>query len=545
MKKVLWKAWPSFVGVMIAAVLLLAIEAATNIWVMKTIDSALEGSDAIFKTHLRPLILLGLLILPAQVILAFAKGHYKRKSVTHLKKHYLKGVFQQDIQTFHGESGSHYVSALTNDINTIESQYIEGIYQVVFGGLGFIVGVAVIAYISPVILGAGILMSLILAVLSSLLSRPIKKHHEERSGLLSDYTTSIKEVLSGFHIIKVNRLTEKAKSDFHQKSKSIQDKGYQIDKLYTYISALQSILGTGVMIGMVAVAVYMTFVGSITFGGMILVISNVEKVMRPLMQVGEWFPKISASSAIFNRLAQSLEVKPDLSTIQIEDIHKGFEVKNLSFSYDENQVLQDVNYTFEKGKKYLVVGPSGGGKTTLVKLMRKYLTPSSGEIFVDGFSLKDVKADAYFKLIANIEQHVFLFEDTLRNNLCLYKDIPDHHILKAMEKAGLKHFIESQDNVLDKMIYDNGKNLSGGEKSRLAIARGLLQDAKVIYLDEAFSSLDAQVAREIEKTLLDLEGITVINVSHVVFSDTQHLYDDIVNVSGKIESKLPFQAAFV
>jgi ABC-type multidrug transport system fused ATPase/permease subunit len=179
------------------------------------------------------------------------------------------------------------------------------------------------------------------------------------------------------------------------------------------------------------------------------------------------------------------------------------------------------------------VGPSGGGKSTVLKLLRKYFNPKEGKILVDETVLRDIKKESYFANIANIEQQVFLFEDTVRNNLTLYKDYSEDEINAALEKSGLTDFISGLANGLESMIYDNGNNISGGERSRIAIARGLLNQAKIIFLDEAFASLDLEKAKAIEQVILGLEDVTVINVSHVVFDEHKALYDEIFVVKNK------------
>ena len=157
-----------------------------------------------------------------------------------------------------------------------------------------------------------------------------------------------------------------------------------------------------------------------------------------------------------------------------------------------------------------------------------------GMITIDGHDLKDVKREHYYKLIGNIEQQVFLFEDTVRNNLTLYKGYTDEEISEAICASGLTDFVNSLPDGLDSIIYDNGKNISGGERSRLVIARALLSKAGILLMDEAFASLDMERAREIEKTILGLKDMTVINVSHVIFNDTKELYDRILTVKGTI-----------
>lgn len=288
-------------------------------------------------------------------------------------------------------------------------------------------------------------------------------------------------------------------------------------------------------LSLIAVVVFMCIKGYLTFGAVVLIVNNMNKVLNPLMQLSEWLPKILSVKTLFNK-ADEVLINHDSydETITVDSFRESIEFNNVSFSYDNNEVLKDVNLSINKGEKYLVVGPSGGGKSTLLKLLRKYFIPKKGDILLDGQNLKDIKKESYFNNISNVEQQVFLFEDTLRNNITLYKDYSEKEILDSIEKAGLGDFVNGLPQGLDTIILDNGKNISGGEKSRVAIARGLLGKTDIIFLDEAFASLDSSVAKEIENTLLNLEGITIINVSHVIFEETKKSYDKVFVVKNKL-----------
>lgn len=534
MKKSIGKAWPYLILVIIIALAAAILEGYLSISMMNVIDIAVSGNKALFKKESIKLLLLALSLLPVSVLLAFGKGLYKRKAIVSAKLNYVNGVFNKNINEFQKDNNAKYISTLTNDVNTIETNYINGIYEVVVGIIYFIVGIAVIFYVSPMALAIGIIIGVISTIISIVLNKPMQKHQSQRSELYEGYTTYIKEVLSAFHIIKSNNLNDKVKKDFYDRSNSIQQKGYLIDKIHTYIISVQNFAMIISLFGLLGITSYMAIKGSITLGGVILIINNMEKIMMPIMNLGEWLPKILSTKKLFEKIDETLENQNNYEeTIDLYRFKHSIEFKDVSFGYENEDVLNGVDISFKKGGKYLVIGPSGGGKSTLLKLLRKYFHPDNGKILIDGKDIRDVTKASYFKHISNVEQQVFLFEDTLKNNITLYKDYTGEEINTAIERAGLSDFVKSLPQGLDTIIYDNGKNVSGGEKSRIAIARGLLQKADIIFLDEAFASLDSEIAKEIENTILNLENITVVNVSHVIFKDSKSKYDHIYLVKDR------------
>jgi ATP-binding cassette subfamily B protein len=536
MKKSISRALPYLMLVVVVAIACAALDGYMSIVMMHAVDTVTSKNMVLFKQEIVKLLIIALMLMPATISLAYVRGLYKRKAILLAKVNFIKGVFNKNINEFQKDNNSKYISTLTNDVNTIENNYIDGLYEMVVMTINFIVTILVIGFVSPLALGFGVGIGVISTLISIFLSKPLQKHHAQRSGLYESYTTYIKEVLSAFHIIKSNNLNDKVSNDFHTKSHAIQHKGYIIDKISTYIFSLQHLTINFTFIFLIGAIALVAINGDITLGGAILVISNMEKIIQPLSQAGEWLPKIFATKMLFIKIEATLKNQDNYEeTITIDKLDKAIEFSNVSFSYDDTEVLKGINLTLEKGGKYLVIGPSGGGKSTLLKLLRKYYVPNNGHVMIDGKNLKYVTKDSYFHHISNVEQQVFLFEDTVKNNICLYKDYTDEEINVAIEKAGLKDFIaDLPDGLgLNSIIYDNGKNVSGGEKSRIAIARGLLQKADIILLDEAFASLDSKIAKEIEKTILSLDNITVINVSHVIFEDTKREYNKVFMVKNK------------
>lgn len=534
MKKTIKSAWPYLLLALTIGLGTAILEGFVSIYMMKIIDTTLDGNMDLFIKQAKIILLLAAILLPANIVLAYTKGLYKVKSLVAAKGMYLDGIFDKNINEFQSDNNAKYVSALTNDMNTIENNYVDGIFEMSLSAIYFMTGIVVIASVSPLALGIGVGISLLSTLIAMVLGKPLQRHQAHRSQLFEGYTSYIKEVLSAFHIIKSNNLGEKMKSDFYKKSKDIQQKGYIIDKIYTYFLSIQNFTMNLSFFGIAGIAVFMAIKGTITAGGVILITNNMEKVLHPLMQFSEWLPKIFSVKSLFSKMDESLKNHDNyIETFDMDFFNDKITFENVSFNYNDNKVLKNVELDLIKGEKYLIVGPSGGGKSTLLKLLRKYFNPTEGKILIDNKNLKDIRKESYFRNISNVEQQVFLFEDTLRNNITLYKDYSEEEINLAIERAGLRDFVDGLQNGLDTIIYDNGKNISGGERSRVAIARGLLSKSDIIFLDEAFASLDSKVAKEIENTLLDLDGVTVVNVSHVIFGETKDKYDKVFVVKNK------------
>ena len=495
------------------------------------INIAIEQNWEQFWPTTIPMIIYVLLIFPSSMFNAYARSYFLKDAMTQMKTDYMKLVFGKNINEFQKENNSAYVSALTNDFNLIETDYFQSIIGLTESAIGFATGIIIFAKISPIILFVGIGVIVINGLLSSIVTKPIQKHNKERSILFSGYSGFVKEVLSAFNIIKNNGLEERVRTNFYEKSEKVQQKKYVIDKIMSFIFAAQTANFNIIFMGLMLFVSNLAIQGVITFAGIAVVATNIDRLIWPIQVVSESIPKIVSVKAIFKRIDETMTNKEThVETVEFDGFKKDIEFQNVTFAYDDHTVLKDINLKFEKGKKYLIIGPSGGGKSTVLRLLRKYFNPNDGVIIIDGESLKDVKKNDYYGRIANIEQNIFLFEDTIRNNLTLYKDYSEDELNAAIDKAGLRDFIDSNPSGLDYMILDNGKNISGGEKSRIAIARGLINNANIIFLDEAFASLDRARVKEIEKSLVNLKDVTIINVSHVIIEENKHLYDSVITV---------------
>lgn len=496
-----------------------------------TVNSATAGEWNAFWNHALWVMIYVLAMLPMNLLMAYVRGKYIQHALTEMKRDYLKAVFAKNISEFQKDNNALYVSAITNDFDLVERDYLEQITVIIDSIINFATAIIIITIINPYILLVGFGLAILNVVISAIASKPIQKHNAERSDLMRDYSGFVKEVLSAFHIIKSNDLEKKVSDTFSDKSRKVQQKKYVIDKIMSFIYAIQNMNAIFTLLGLMLFVAYLSIRGTVVFAAVVVLAQNIDNFIGPIFGFSEALPRLFSVKVLFARIDESLKnrmVYPE--TLAFDGLAETIELDSVSFAYEDNLVLDQVSMKFEKGKKYLIVGPSGGGKSTVLRLLRKYFDPTSGEILVDGKPLRDIKKVDYFHKIANIEQQVFLFEDTLEKNLTLYKNYSEAEIIDAISRAGLSDFVENHPDGLKRMILDNGKNISGGEKSRIAIARGLLNKAQIIFLDEAFASLDLEKARAIEKSVLDLENVTVVNVSHVVIPQNLHQYHQVITV---------------
>lgn len=501
--------------------------------------SFLPGMPGFREIALR-MVLFAFVLFLLETLLSFVKGYYRKKTNVNLKMYYLEKIFQKNINEFNKDSNAKYVSHMMSDLNTVDLDYIDGIFELALSVISFVITIIIIGGVSMELLIIVLVVGALVGFLSNVLSKPIQKLYEERSGLYDKYTHYLQEVLSAFRIIRVNSLYKRVEKQFTGRSENLQSKSYEIEKKSTYIYAVQNFMINFVVLFVMAISVYYAVIGKITFGGVILILNNFSSLIGPFQRASELLPKIFSTKALFKVLDESL-LNQDLQE-EKEELHsfqEGISFERVTFSYGENKVLEDLSLSLKKNGKYLIVGPSGGGKSTFLKLLRKYFHPQSGSIYVDGKPLNYITKESYFKHLSNVEQNVFMFDDTVRNNLTLLKDIPEEKIQEAITRAGLRSFVENLPKGLETIIEDNGRNISGGERSRIAIARALLNESEILILDEAFQSLDYETARAIEKTILDLPELTVVNVSHILIPENKNAYDEMLYVDRKRIERIP------
>ncbi len=254
---------------------------------------------------------------------------------------------------------------------------------------------------------------------------------------------------------------------------------------------------------------YFTFIGKINLGDFAAYILYVKMFIEPLKKLINFTEQYQNGMTGFERFMEIIneDIEKEIENpIELKEVKGNIEIENVSFTYEDNkQVLDKLNLSIEAGKTVALVGPSGGGKTTLCNLIPRFYEFDNGDIKIDNVSIKDVSLKSLRKNIGVVQQDVFLFTGTIRDNIvCAKPDATDEEIIAAAKKARIHEFIESLPEGYDTYIGERGVKLSGGQKQRISISRVFLKNPPIIILDEATSALDNVTEREIQKSLEEL-----------------------------------------
>lgn len=457
------------------------------------------------------------------------------------KIYIFNNLIKQDIESFYNNDVGDKISILTNDINTIETEYFRTFLNLVKSGFLFLFAFGTIFYVSYQMTIALMILSIISFVFGNIPMKNLKTFKEKFSNSQSEYTARTSEYFNGYETIKVFGLEKFISKVFYNNSKNVYDKGLAYQKRYSLVTMISYFFGGFTFLGGFVCGGYLAYKGFITLGQMIVCVQLTNHIVNPLMFAIESYGKFKSVDKILNKIENTLISEENVETTEIKDFNNKISLEDVSFKYDDKKVLENISFDFEKGKKYALVGLSGSGKSTLMKLISKRIKANDGKIYIDGTDLYEVSRNSIINLISTINQNVFLFKGSLYDNITLFsRDYSEEKVKDVILKAELGKYL---DRLYDKeLISENANNLSGGEKQRISIARSLIKDTKIILADEILSSLDNEIAFSIEKGLLELENITLISVTHRLIKENLKQYDKILVLKdGKIEEKGNFE----
>ena len=375
-------------------------------------------------------------------------------------------------------------------------------------------------------------------LLSAILKKPIRKFVTRDLEATASLTASLQEVFSNIRLIQSYPNSELTNNNLHNNISNA-SKAYFNNQLISGIEPEARYILDGVAEALILVlAIYQLFSGNIQIQGFLLYVYVARLVLGPVKDFSTYLVWLQRIYAATNRLKEYYRLDSDIKDGEIrkENFEKSIELKKVSFSYKDRLVLSDLDFSLEKNKVIAIVGKSGSGKSTLVDLILRFYDPLSGEIFLDGENIKNLKLNSYRELFGIVSQEVFLLNDTIESNICFGRNLEKNKLKEACEIANAHEFILELPDGYQTNIGDRGVRLSGGQRQRLSIARAIYGNPEILVLDEATSSLDSGSERKVQKGIEKaLFSRTAIIVAHRL-STIQNADKIVVLENGKIQA---------
>lgn len=472
--------------------------------------------------------IMGCIIISWLAYLSFEYG--KRKIQNHLiglvnndlRKSFLAAISTYDYETFHKKEEGAYVSSFTNDINQLELNGTRSFFSFVENIVMALFSLVSLSMISLWLSGTSLILFLIIYFIPKLFDQSLKKQSLRFSNAQEIYTRKIKNLLQGYDVFYDYDAIDMLKKRMSEQSSNLEQNRCKFYNLQDGISIVITVLNIGVQLINNCVCIALILMNKIS-AGTIMSAGNLS---------GKLFSSLSSLSELRVSITSCLQLLEKYHVLEFEEkerfttFKRGLNIENLTFAYEDQPILNNISFTFEKNKKYAIVGDSGCGKSTLLKILSGKLTTYNGSYKIDFHEVKKIYIDDLKKQIAYIDQNAVVFDETIKENITLGKNYTMEEILHAVSAAGLGDFIHSESD-LEKRIANNGENLSGGQRQRIMVARSILANKQIYLIDEATSNLDQENMEQVETYLLSDPKITLIYISHHLSEKIMQKFDKI------------------
>ena len=491
----------------------------TNIAFAYSIKIIIDNGMSQNMEALSKAILIGTVVIFVYAGLNFISLRLRNKLVRQIMSRYknkvFKSILDRDYREFSKEKSGKFISILTENMKKIEQDYLHQYFNI-SKNISLMIFSLVAMFIDNWFLTLLVIIaSVIPMIISGLIGQ--KSSSMQNSSMIADqkYLAKVKDILAGFLVIKSFNVKEAIRQDYRNESEKLDEIYFMKGKFDVLANVISQLSGMIVFLVAFGGGMYLVFGGHTTIGSVTAIVQLVNFIVMPLNEIGMGMSKFREGQATLN----SFEVK-DVIELQTGKTKKYFDdvisFSNVNFSYPnaEEKIFNNLSLKIKKGEKIAIVGMSGSGKSTLLNLLLRFYDVTSGYISIDNQDLQTISSESLYNLMTIVQQDVYIFDDTLKANITLGQSFTEDDIKKAVQQSGLESYILENELGLQALCGENGSNLSGGERQRLSIARALIRKTPILLLDEATSSLDNKVTIGIENSILEIQDLTVLVVTH-------------------------------
>jgi subfamily B ATP-binding cassette protein MsbA len=439
-----------------------------------------------------------------------------------IRKDLFRKISSLHVGYFHNQKKGDILSSISNDVTEVQNGVADS-FHVIFREPLLVLGfLGALFYMSPKLTMVTLLTLPFSALVIGKISRSLKRKAADTQSLMGRIVSHFEEAISGVRIIKAFNAQKYVMGSFDETNHRHKTSSRNMFNKQEMASPLSEFLGITVAASVLFYGGWLQLRGELGMDmpAFVVYIGFYWRVLEPAKAMSKAYASIQRGLVSGRRLFAILDVENPIveskDAVELEDFKDGIEFRNVNFAYAQEPVLKNINLKIEKGKMVAIVGPSGGGKSTMADLLPRFYDIEDGEILLDGRNIKDYKLESLISVMGIVTQEAILFNDTVFNNIAFgMENVTQEDVERAARIANAHDFIMQMEQGYQTNIGDRGAKLSGGQRQRLSIARAVLKNPPVLILDEATSALDTESERLVQDALTNLmKNRTSIVIAH-------------------------------
>lgn len=440
------------------------------------------------------------------------------------------GIMRRSITHFEEHDTAEYMSFVNSNASTLVQNLSRPVFYLIDYGVSALVVLSIMFYYSPLLAAVSLVCGAFSMILPLRFNKKLERQIMDNVMKNAALNVQLKEALNGHEVISSFGVLSKLRGRFIKSNTDVAETESKMGVTISELENVGQIMDRAAWFITFLIAGTMAARGDISIGTLVMFISLFGYFSGSMTIYAQLLPLLLSNKENATMMLDMIDDdSAEFTGAERVSLEDAIEVRDLSFRYKEEvPVLEHLNFIVHKNEKVALTGPSGCGKSTLIRLLTGIYANYSGGIHYDGTELHDVDIEKLRGLVTVIHQNTFIFNETVRFNICLGENFSEEALTRALRLSGVDRFLSSVEGGLDGDCGENGSLFSGGQRQRIALARALIRNVKVLILDEGVSAIDVATANEIEQELLDMKDLTLLTVTHRIKDGLIGQYDRIM-----------------